>query len=337
MALTLRCLLPLFSSNQTPGLPGKVVGTSVIMAPKRDSTTIRDEHVGMGAFLLRILWAGIDWVLPGSETVPVEDRQPVRKVAGKDRASDYFVDLYRTMERKGFRIAKRLGCFAPYRQYCTPGGGGSVKGHQLAVFAQLGWLPTYERARWTISHLCHCHWCCRLDHLVIETLVKNLQRNLCTGPTTVTLDSKTVTTCGCQLQYHLPGATEKPGLPCLAAYQGSSNTPTDDRSQYLGSYQAVLDMLKDTKFPFPASFVEYVKRDKLKEYRRLKVADPAKAQKLREAMSARSKALANQKVKTEVLFDESDQASYDPTAPAEQAVVHAVSDEEPDEFISEEG
>jgi hypothetical protein len=108
-------------------------------------------------------------------------------LAGKQLQS--VVDKYRTMERKGFRVTKDIGCLIPDEQYDTYQPGSTFKGHQrtFAFFAR--WVPkhgtsaTRNEFGWPtdlqISHLCHRRSCCRVDHLVAEEQWRNLKRTYC--------------------------------------------------------------------------------------------------------------------------------------------------------------
>lgn len=106
---------------------------------------------------------------------------------GKERQSD--IDKYRTMERKGFRVTKDIGCLIPDEQYGTYQQGATIKGHQRAFAFFAHWCPKHGATAvrneygWPctiqISHKCHRRSCCRIDHLLGEEQWRNLKRNYC--------------------------------------------------------------------------------------------------------------------------------------------------------------
>lgn len=161
------------------------VGTDAKRKPKRSSGEMRLSHQSRGTFL-------IEFATPSApmdmfrRDMPIGMGQP-SLLAGKELQSA--IDKYRTMERKGFRVTKDIGCLIPDEQYGTYQQGSTIKGPQrtFAFFAR--WCPkqgasaTRNEFGWPtnlqISHLCHRRSCCRVDHLVAEEQWRNLKRNYC--------------------------------------------------------------------------------------------------------------------------------------------------------------
>lgn len=273
---------------------------------RRSSTDLREEHVGMGALLLRVLWEGVNWLCPGIASVPMTEKNDTfDNVKGSD--ADKREASYRTCERKGFRVCKESGCFAPHSQYCTPGGGASEKGYQRIFFAVFGWIPKFydgltakpptdpatgKDLSWQLSHLCHCRWCCRLDHLCVEQRWRNFVRNFCLGPIRKFRlpDGKKIDTCGCSVQFHVMGKPELAGPPCLAAYKVTPDAPPADLV-VCKSFGEVGHVLRETGFPFKVAFVTYTKRENISRLRALSQSkDPADKQKLKTSMALLSPA-----------------------------------------------
>ena len=153
--------------------------------PRRTSGSLRKAHLARGAFLVEFATPSAPVDMFRSD-VPI-GIGPTSLQMGNDRQSA--VDKYRTMERKGFRVTKDLGCLIPDEQYGTYQQGATIKGHQrtFAFFAH--WCPqqTPQAIRneygWPmnaqISHLCHRRSCARVDHLICEEQWRNLKRNYC--------------------------------------------------------------------------------------------------------------------------------------------------------------
>lgn len=247
---------------------------------RRSSTDLRKEHTGVGALLLRIIWSAIEWAVPGAARVPDAEKTRVfNKADGRDSKQREM--QYRTCERKGFRVVKDTGCFAPHAQYATKGKGASEKGYQLAFFARHGFVPkqhgkgdpnvdaaTGRDLSWQLSHLCHCRWCCRLDHLCIEQRWRNLMRNFCLGPVKGfrLANGTKIDTCGCSLQFHVCGKSDQAGPPCVAAYTVSPEAPPADLNACKTTGE-VDDVLSRTGFPLKYEHVAYADRDKVSELR----------------------------------------------------------------------
>lgn len=150
---------------------------------RRTSPDLRRAHMENGAFLL-------EFEAP-DEAVNLFRRVPPRAIAPTSLLSgsawQSAVDMYRTMERKGFRVTSDIGCLIPDSRYSTYQHGATKKGHQrtFAFFAR--WIPEKLDVRnefgWPcsaqISHLCHRRSCARVDHLVVEEQWRNLKRNYC--------------------------------------------------------------------------------------------------------------------------------------------------------------
>lgn len=152
---------------------------------RRGSGTIRHAHQERGAFLIEFETPSAPYDVFHGRDMPVGLGLPPL-LKGNDWQSA--VDKYRTMERKGFRVTKDIGCLIPDEQYGTYQKGATIKGHQrsFAFFAR--WVPTQgpsirNEFGWPsglqISHLCHRRGCCRIDHLVAEEQWRNLKRNYC--------------------------------------------------------------------------------------------------------------------------------------------------------------
>lgn len=152
---------------------------------KRTSGSLRKAHISKGAFLIEFKSPAEPMDMLRRD-VPV-GLGPTSLLSGKDRQSA--VDQYRTMERKGFRVTKDIGCLIPDEQYGTYQQGAKVKGHQRSFAFFANWCPKQGDAAvrneygWPmnlqISHLCHRRSCCRIDHLVAEEQWRNLKRNYC--------------------------------------------------------------------------------------------------------------------------------------------------------------
>lgn len=262
---------------------------------RSSSPEMRRSYVEKGALLLRVVWQAIanihlqgPWSVPGAASVPeAEKNYTFNKVDGQN--SDAREKPYRNAERKGFRVVKGTGCFAPHAQYCTKGGGASEKGYQLAFFALHGFVPKQQQDKkpdpatgkdtsWQLSHLCHKRWCCRLDHLVVEQAWRNRMRNYCLGPIRKFRlpDGRTIETCGCSLQFHVMGQPEMAGPPCVAAYTVSPDSPPDNLD-ICRTFAEAGHVLKETNWPLKVMWVAYTSRDAISEIRQLQVSDPAKA------------------------------------------------------------
>jgi len=152
---------------------------------KLESGPIRQRHLNKGAFLVEFATPPAPLDMLGGRLIPAE-LLPASKFSGKTLRQT--ADQYRTMERKGFRVTKDIGCLIPDEQYGVAKKGSTVKGHQrtFAFFAhwvpgsgdtirnEFGWPTNLQ-----ISHLCHRRSCCRVDHLVAEEQWRNLKRNYC--------------------------------------------------------------------------------------------------------------------------------------------------------------
>lgn len=255
---------------------------------RRSSTDLRKENVSKGALLLRIIWEGVNWVMPGVVSVPeAEKNHKFNNVDGKNPKKRE--EPYRTCERKGFRVVKGTGCFAPHSQYCTKGKGASEKAYQLLFFAINGFVPkqhgkgesttdpeTGKDITWQLSHLCHCRWCCRVDHVIIEQGWRNKMRNFCLGPIRKYRlpNGSTIDTCGCSLQFHVMGKSEMAGPPCIAAYKVSPEAPPDDLV-VCSSFGELGHVLRETKFPLKVAFVTYTKREAISKLRALSKSNVA--------------------------------------------------------------
>lgn len=270
-------------------------------ATRRSSTDLRKENVGLGALLLRLIWAGVNWVVPGSADVPETEKNfEFNSVNGKDTTARE--SGWRTCERKGFRVVKDTGCFAPHRQYCEKGKGASEKGYQLAFFALCGFVhkqhakgeamidpATGKDLSWQLSHLCHCRWCCRIDHIVIEQGWRNKMRNFCLGPVRKFRlpGGRVIDSCGCSLQFHVMGQSALAGSPCVAAYAVSPDAaPSDlDVCQTFGQVKHVLS---ETNFPLKLQFVTYAKRETISEIRTLEKGDVTAKKKAKDLVATLS-------------------------------------------------
>lgn len=270
---------------------------------RRSSTDLRKEHVGIGALLLRFIWTAVDWVVPGAAGVPeAEKNYEFNKVDGKDPAARE--TGWRTAERKGFRVTKGTGCLAPHRQYCEKGKGASAKAYQLAFFAMHGFVPkqhakgeavidpeTGKDLSWQLSHLCHCRWCCRIDHLTIEQGWRNKMRNFCMGPIRKFRlpGGRTIDTCGCSLQFHVVGKPELAGPPCVAAYSVSPDAPPDDLV-ICHTFGEVKHVLSETNFPLTVQYVTYAKREQISDLRALEKGNEASKKKAKDMVALLSPA-----------------------------------------------
>lgn len=151
--------------------------------PRRLSAKVRDEHLSRESFLIQFEEPQQPMDMFRREVSPAI--KPAKLLSGSEYQSA--LDKYRTMERKGFRVTKDIGCLIPHEQYCTYQGGATLKGHQR-TFAFFGkWCPEASVLRnqygWPISpqisHLCHRRSCCRPDHLIAEEQWRNQKRNYC--------------------------------------------------------------------------------------------------------------------------------------------------------------
>ena len=152
--------------------------------PKRSSGDVRKDHLSKGAHLIEFATPGAPRdmirhpVAPGLRPTPSFEGESHKTV----------VSEYRTMERKGFRVTRDIGCLIADDQYGIAGQGATVKGHQRTFSFFAGWRPrasgfTTNQFGWPsnleISHLCHRHGCCRIDHMVAEEKWRNQKRNYC--------------------------------------------------------------------------------------------------------------------------------------------------------------
>ena len=232
--------------------------------PKRDSASIRANHIAKGATLLAIKYAV--QVAPRGDAIGNPDlRSTSRNSKGKllHGNSQAASNNYLNMERKGFRITSDTGCMIPDDGYCTHADKDSFKAYQKSWFCAHGFLPKQkvdlkdDRGRELVaqlSHLCHRRWCCRVDHLVFEYRWRNVDRNSCLGPINETV-------CGCLLQYQQFGTDTIHGPCCIRGFSTSSAAPPSDLP-LCDSNEAVKKVLTDTGFPYPYSFVaDYATRD----------------------------------------------------------------------------
>lgn len=97
---------------------------------------------------------------------------------------------WHTIEKKGFRILRDIGCLIPHESYYTPAPQhGTITAVKIAMqfftntspdpskigsHNQLGW-PEHQE----YSHLCHNFTCCNPSHIVIESFWCNRKRNFC--------------------------------------------------------------------------------------------------------------------------------------------------------------
>lgn len=198
----------------------------IVSKAKRTSGSIRKHHQQRGAFLIEFAAPNepVDMLL---RDMPVGvGSGPLQ--AGKERQST--IDLYRTMERKGFRVTKDIGCLIPDEQYCTYQKGATVKGHQRAFGFFAHWCPKHAEVAirnefgWPmnlqISHRCHRRSCARVDHLIGEEQWRNLKRNYC----------------GYNGQCDCGNA-----IPCLRRYQMQDQTDQPDFCQTEDEVRAALE------------------------------------------------------------------------------------------------
>lgn len=167
-------------ADQSPATP---VGQAI--AGKRSSGSVRKQHIQHGAFL-------VEFKNPTNPRDMFRRELPVGLGSGplqSAKARQAAIDKYRTMERKGFRVTKDIGCLIPDEQYGVYQAGATLKGHQRAFSFFANWCPSQGPAAirnefgWPmnlqISHLCHRRSCCRIDHLIAEEQWRNLKRNYC--------------------------------------------------------------------------------------------------------------------------------------------------------------
>jgi len=235
-------------------------------APRRTSGAIRAEHMQEGAVLLKIDFEGRQFNPVGMAVGDFTNRTDTFGLKGKSISGEEAIKNYETMERKGFKVTKDLGCLIPTSHYCTHQAGDAFKGYQKTFFRAHGFLPkpligevprddSGRDMSPQLSHLCHRRWCCRIDHVTYEYKWRNFVRNGCLGPTV--LNSKA--SCGCSLQYDIFGL-EKHGPSCLRAFTPSAPTypgglPLCD------SAEEVTEVLQATGFPYNFAFVDYLKRE----------------------------------------------------------------------------
>lgn len=232
--------------------------------PKRDSASIRANHIAKGATLFTINLS-VNVAPIGNALGDPGLRATSRNVKGKPlhANSQAAINNYMTMERKGFRVTSDTGCIIPDDSYCTTGDKDAFKAYQKSFFRAHGFLPnqkvTQKDARGRemiaqLSHLCHRHWCCRSDHLVFEYRWRNVDRNSCLGPVSEGV-------CGCLLQYKHFGSDTIHGPCCIREFSTSAPVPPDDLP-LCDSNEAVKKVLTDTGFPYPYNFVaDYANRD----------------------------------------------------------------------------
>lgn len=294
---------------------------------RRTSVQLRKEHAGVGAMFLRIIWDSVAWVVPGFADVPAGEKTVAfNKYDGRDPKKRE--QQYRTCERKGYRVSKDTGCFAPHPQYATKGKGGSEKGYQLAFFAKHGFVPkqhgkgdtvtdpaTGKDISWQLSHLCHCRWCCRLDHLCIEQRWRNLMRNFCLGPLKKFRlpDGKVIDTCGCSLQFHACGKPDLAGPSCIAPYAISPEAPPADLNTCMTTGE-VDDVLRKTNFPLRYQHVVHTDRDKASAMRMQRASNNnADKKALKEAVRTLSPPTKNMTKKRDFTVAFSDEQVENPT------------------------
>ena len=203
-----------------------------------------------------------------------------RGVAGKVR--DNLADRresYMTMERKGFRVTKDIGCMIPDDHFCTHGDKDIFKGYQRAFFCLHGFMPQqFKQAELPkgpdnrdlsaqLSHRCHRRQCCRIDHLCFEGKWRNFGRNFCEGPMTVEGPRFSgLDLCGCLLQHAQLQQADREGPPCLKRYTASSDV-LDPAIPLCSSEEEVEAVLARTNFPLAFAFVDYLQRDQIGKVR----------------------------------------------------------------------
>ena len=211
---------------------------------KRLSGEMRTEHIAKKAFLIEFAAPGQPMDMFGGVDPPLGlSPQPV--FSGKDRQSA--VDKYRTMERKGFRVTRDIGCLVPDDQYSTVQQGATFKGHQRSFQFFAGWYPkkgsdTRNIYGWPadmeISHLCHRRCCARIDHLIAEEKWRNQKRNYCG------FDGE----CNCGNE-----------VKCLRRYQMDNQA---DKPEFCSSKEEVKEVLKGAPLFHIAGDNKWDKRDK---------------------------------------------------------------------------
>lgn len=231
--------------------------------PRRASYEIRDQHLELGAIVIEVSFDESQYVNAGVSSL-LDAEKNFQWGRGKKTEETYV-----SMQRKGFRITKHTGCFAPHERYTMKSGGANERGYQLSFFAKhkfmLAQTDLDERdsissivgdSRKQLSHRCHRRWCCRLDHIDVEPRWRNAARNFCKGPMKVDFgDGKGKTrTCGCSLQYHFSGQPELAGNPCLRAWTPSPSKVPLDIGEVCGSPGDVKTTLTATGFPIPYRF-----------------------------------------------------------------------------------
>lgn len=153
---------------------------------KRLSSEMRQQFLAKGAHLIEFKQPTSAYDVFRRDDLPLGTKPAL--VSGKEHQS--MVDKYRTMERKGLKVTKDIGCLIPDDQYSTYQQGATVKGHQRSFGFFARFVPKEESGERTrnefgwpsslqISHLCHRRQCCRIDHLIAEEQWRNQKRNYC--------------------------------------------------------------------------------------------------------------------------------------------------------------
>lgn len=285
---------------------------------RRTSGAVRQENVAKGAVLLMInfahLVAGKVFSLFGGSKDDLTNRQTEYEgCSGSDR--DKRERVYRTMERKGFRVTSDIGCLIPHDHYCTFAKGSTAKGYQRAFFAWQGFVPAQgkdaprdEAGRDIspqLSHLCHRRSCCRLDHIAYEPKWRNFMRNWCLGPLSFTTpDGRLLQTCGCSVQFYLvPGMDKYAGPPCLRVYEVSPESPPD-HIEVCEGFEAAAQRLRETSFPFTFALACYTEREQVSNLRQQKKQKKSAVRADVKALSPDAKRFVKRHPDKDVLFAE---------------------------------
>lgn len=178
-------------SQQSPSFVGRVSpvyqrGGKGESKGRRTSGALREENLAKGAFLIEFQEPSEPVNMFRRHMLPAD--MPVLLKGSEWQSAK---DKYRTMERKGFRVTKDIGCLIPHEQFGTTQQGATLKGYQRAFTFFARWCPKFEPsgvvkrnefgwpATVQISHLCHRRSCCRIDHLIAEEQWRNVKRNYC--------------------------------------------------------------------------------------------------------------------------------------------------------------
>ena len=267
--------------------------------PRRTSGEIRNLHTQTGAFLFEFEERSWSDPMKGHAENPLCTPlllEPKSVALNKNRQA------WRTMERKGFKVTKVVGCMLLHPQYgkskTQKGNGMNGGGHKTSMGFFTGFIGNRQDApekdkdgrpiNLQVSHLCHRSSCINPIHLIAEPQWQNEKRNTC---------GKNNSGCNC-------GNT----IECLRMYQ-TSNKP--ENPVLCTTKKEVLESLKELKELHPFKVLKrnaYNEKDsKAAKKRKIK----AENQKKRKRQADKQAHAAGKKAAKKAVNDQAAKKAYE--------------------------